>query len=50
MFNVPEIDALGLPFRSRGKREPYVVKGSGSSDYFAALFEQIYTDVQRFSM
>ncbi len=50
VFNVPIIDAVGLPFRSSGKRKPYLVKGSGSSDYFAALFEQIYMDVQRFSM
>lgn len=45
VFNVPQIGAVGGPFRVHGKREPFIVKGSMDEDYFYSLFEKIATSV-----
>ena len=41
MFNVPEIDMVGGPFRREGKLEPYVVNGSIDAESFLQIFRRI---------
>jgi len=45
-FSVPEIDAVGGPFRAAGAYEAYVVRGSSNAESFGALFELIHRDAQ----
>ena len=44
-LSVPEIDAVGGPFRAPGHAEAYVVRGSMDHDYFLHLFEVVLRDV-----
>ena len=46
-LSVPEIDAVGGPFRAPGKSEAYVVRGSMDKDHFLSLLELIRLDVKR---
>jgi predicted DsbA family dithiol-disulfide isomerase len=43
-FSVPAIDAVGGPFRPKGKHDAYVVRGSMSAEFFLELFEVILRD------
>lgn len=43
-FSVPELDAVGGPFRDAGQYESYVVRGSSGEERFLELFELIYRD------
>ena len=47
VYHVPVLNISGGPFRARGVsgREPYVVRGSMSEDYFFKLFETIASEV-----
>lgn len=45
-LSVPEIDAVGGPFRAPGQAEAYVVRGSMDHDYFLQLFEVVLRDVR----
>lgn len=44
-FSVPQLDALGGPFRDAGEFEAYLVRGSSGEDNFLQLFELIHRDV-----
>lgn len=45
-FSVPRpIDAVGGPFRAKGKADAYVVRGSMSTEFFLEMFEVILRDV-----
>mmetsp|Transcript_16170 Transcript_16170/g.36234 ORF Transcript_16170/g.36234 Transcript_16170/m.36234 type:complete len:229 (-) Transcript_16170:348-1034(-) len=43
-FSVPDIDAVGGPFRRAGEYESYVVRGSSGEESFLELFELIHRD------
>jgi len=43
-FSVPEMGAMGGPFRDAGEYEAYVVRGSSGKESFLDLFELIYRD------
>jgi len=45
-FCVPAIGAVGGPFRTPGKHEAFVARGSMDQEYFLALFETILRDVR----
>jgi len=45
-LSVPQIDAVGGPFRTPGKHEAFVARGSMDQEYFLALFETILRDVR----
>jgi hypothetical protein len=45
-LSVPSIGAVGGPFRTAGRYEAYVVRGSMDEDYFFKLFEVILRDHQ----
>jgi len=43
-FSVPELGAVGGPFRDAGAYEAYVVRGSSSEESFVELFNLIHRD------
>ena len=45
-FSVPELGAVGGPFREPGQYEAYVVRGSSGEESFLELFELILRDAQ----
>lgn len=45
-MSVPQIGAVGGPFRPPGEHEAFVVRGSMDAAYFLALFELILRDVR----
>jgi len=45
-YSVPELGAVGGPFRQAGEYEAYVVRGSGDADSFLSLFELTLRDAR----